>query len=141
MKRNTTNAVLISAMAFATTTVLMAGGEPPFEITRPTIDGGGVMRSTGDEFELSGSIGQPDAGCMEGDDFELKGGFWFEVPPTDCDDDGLVSLFDQETLTSCLLGPGGGIDPSRCPCFDVDRDGDITLNDFAVLQAGFTGHQ
>lgn len=110
-----------------------------FEITRSTIDGGGVMRSTGDDFELSGSIGQPDAGVMTGGDFELMGGSWFEVPPTDCNEDGLVSLFDHETFSACLLGPDGGIDASPCLCFDVDRDGNVTLGDYARLQAGFTG--
>ena len=139
MKRNTANAVLISAMAFATTTVLMAGGPPDFEITRSTIDGGGVMRSTGGDFELSSTIGQPDAGIMSGGEFELVGGFWFELPPTDCNDDGLVSLLDHETFTACLLGPDGGIDASPCPCFDVDGDGHVTLSDYAGLQAGFTG--
>ena len=122
-----------------TTALLMAGGTPEFKMSRSTVDGGGVMRSTGDDYELSGSIGQPDAGTMTGGGFELVGGFWFESPPADCDDDGLVSLFDHETLTSCLLGPGGGIGAGPCPCFDVDRDGDITLSDYAQLQAGFTG--
>lgn len=97
------------------------------------------MRSTGGDFELSGTIGQPDAGMMEGGGFTLSGGFWFELQPTDCNDDGLVSLFDYEAFTSCLLGPSGGIGATPCPCFDVDGDGDITLNDFAQLQAGFTG--
>lgn len=126
-----------------TPTLLVAfvagAGLPDFEITRSTIYGGGVMRSTGDDFELSGSIGQPDAGPMTGGGFELAGGFWFGLVPADCNEDGLVSLFDQETFTSCLLGPGGGIGAGPCPCFDVDRDGDITLNDYAQLQAGFTG--
>lgn len=114
-------------------------GEPEFEMTRSTIDGGGVMRSTGDDFELSGTIGQPDASVMMGDEFELTGGFWFGLSPGDCNDDGLVSLLDHKTFSVCLLGPGGGIDPSPCPCFDVDGDGNITLLDFAELQAGFTG--
>ncbi|UCC31662.1 MAG: hypothetical protein JSU86_05160, partial [Phycisphaerales bacterium] len=48
-----------------------------FEISRSTIDGGGTMRSTGGDFELSGTIGQPDAGTLSGGDFELSGGFWF----------------------------------------------------------------
>ena len=126
-----------------TPTLLMAlvagAGPPDFEITPSTIDGGGVMRSTGDDFELSGTIGQPDAGTMTGDDYELSGGFWFGLAPTDCNEDGLVSLFDHEIFTSCLLGPSGGIGAGPCPCFDVDRDGDITLNDYAQLQAGFTG--
>ena len=134
--------VVISHVALGiltSTALLMAAGPPEYEITRSTIDGGGVMRSTGGEFELSGTIGQSDAGVMEGGGFELKGGFWFELQPTDCNEDGLVSLLDHETFTACLLGPDGGIDESPCPCFDVDHDGHVTLGDYAQLQAGFTG--
>ncbi len=42
-----------------------------------TVDGGGAMWTTGGDFELSGTIGQPDAGAvMAGGAFELVGGFW-----------------------------------------------------------------
>ena len=43
-----------------------------------TIDGGGEMFSTGGDFELSGTIGQPDASTvvLAGGDFKLTGGFW-----------------------------------------------------------------
>ena len=126
-------------------TLALAGSEPmlggtDYDLSRNSIDGGGVMRSIGGDFELSSTIGQPDAGVVYGGDFQLTGGFWFESPPTDCNDDGIVSFLDHETFTACLSGPGGGIDASPCPCFDVDGDGDITLSDFAQLQAGFTGH-
>jgi hypothetical protein len=40
-----------------------------------TVDGGGGT-STGGVFSLSGTIGQPDAGHMNGGDFTLDGGFW-----------------------------------------------------------------
>ena len=46
-----------------------------YEISWSTIDGGGG-RSTGGDFSVVGTIGQPDAGDMSGDDFELSGGFW-----------------------------------------------------------------
>ena len=138
MKRATVTLQTVLCM-LTTTALLMAGGTPEFKMSRSTVDGGGVMRSTGDDYELSGSIGQPDAGTMTGGGFELAGGLWFGLAPADCDEDGLVSLFDHETFTSCLLGPNGGIGASPCPCFDVDRDGDITLSDYAQLQAGFTG--
>jgi hypothetical protein len=51
-----------------------------------TIDGGGGV-STGGEYSLSGTIGQPDAGVMSGGKFSLIGGFWGvalarpELPP------------------------------------------------------------
>ena len=57
-----------------------------FDLSSHSIDGGGVMRSTGGDFELSGRIGRPDAGFLVGDDFELSGGFWFALAPTDCNE-------------------------------------------------------
>ncbi len=114
-------------------------GVPDYEITRSSVDGGGVMRSNGGEFELSGTVGQADSGEMSGGEFDLTGGFWIPLSPTDCNEDGLVSLLDHEVFTVCLLGPNGGIGADPCPCLDVDRDGDVTLNDYAQLQAGFTG--
>ncbi len=51
-----------------------------FEIPWYTVDGGGYTGSTGGEFRLSGTIGQPDAGTvMSGGDFALftvAGGFF-----------------------------------------------------------------
>jgi len=40
-----------------------------------TIDGGGGT-SSGGQYTLSGTIGQPDAGSMTGGTFTLQGGFW-----------------------------------------------------------------
>ncbi len=124
-----------------TTAPLLAAGEQEFEMSRATIDGGGEMRSAGDDFELSGSIGQPDAGVMAGDDFKLTGGFWFGLPPTDCDEDGLVGLLDYERLMTipCLTGPLGGPPDVDCRCFDVNRDGTVDMADFAVIQSTYTG--
>jgi hypothetical protein len=41
-----------------------------------TIDGGGRTYTTGGDFELGSTLGQPDAGRMEGDCIVLTGGFW-----------------------------------------------------------------
>ena len=96
------------------------------------------MRSTGSDFELSGTIGQPDAGSLAGGDFELSGGFWLALSPTDCNDDGIVDLLDHDSFTRCLAGPDGGF-PEGCGCFDVDRSGTIDLRDFAVAQSAHGG--
>jgi len=109
-----------------------------FDLSWHSIDGGGVMRSTGGDFELSGTIGQPDAGALTGGDFKLSGGFWFELAPTDCNADGIVDLLDHDSLTRCLTGPGGGV-PDGCQCFDVDRSGAIDLRDFAAAQSAHNG--
>jgi len=50
-----------------------------YEIGWYTIDGGGG-KSTGAQYILIGTIGQPDAGCSETMDYELLGGFWPGAP-------------------------------------------------------------
>lgn len=109
-----------------------------FEINRSTVDGGGVMRSTGGEFDLSGTIGQPDAGATTGGAFELTGGFWFALAAGDCNEDGSVSLFDHADFLGCETGPASGPPIKRCRCFDMDQSGTVDLADFAVVQVSFT---
>ena len=46
-----------------------------YAIDWQTIDGGGGA-STGGVYSVSGTIGQPDAGSMNGGQFTLHGGFW-----------------------------------------------------------------
>lgn len=121
--------LVVSALAYA-------GGT--YEL-RHTIDGGGAMLSSGSDLELSGTIGQPDAGTMGGGEFTLTGGFWFPLAPGDCNVDGGVDLFDHDALTGCLTGPNGGVLPAGCTCFDQDHDGDTDMIDFKSFQAGFTG--
>jgi len=110
-----------------------------FELSRMTIDTGGVAHSTTGSFELSGTIAQPDAGVMVGGSFELTGGFWFGIEPGDCDDDGAVSCHDFVPLTDCLNGPDARPLMMNCACFDSDNDEDDDLRDFARFQLVFTG--
>jgi len=110
-----------------------------FELVRVTIDGGGAMRCTGGDFELSGTFGQPDAGVLAGGDFELTGGFWFRLAPGDGNEDGAVNLYDYSDFLGCMTGPGG-LPDGGCEAFDVDKSEFIDLYDFAVLQTTFTGH-
>ena len=56
--------------------------------------------------------------------------------PADCNDDGVVDLFDYGDFAPCLLGPLGGLE-TECQCFDVDFDCNVTLRDFASLQVNF----
>ena len=118
-------------------------GAEVFEIPRWTVDGGGVMRSTGGAFELSGTIGQADAGPgasgMSGNGFTLTGGFWFPLAQGDCNTDGGVNLFDYGDLEVCLSGPAGGLPSPECACFDLDGDVDVDLFDAARFQETFTG--
>ncbi len=108
-----------------------------FKLSRSTIDGGGVIHSNGGTFELSGTIGQPDAGVLVGGGFTLTGGFWFSTPPGDCNQDGAPGLSDVISFVDCLGGPGGDPATGPCRCFDVDGSGGVDLADFAVLQSDF----
>ncbi len=51
-----------------------------YDLSWFTIDGGGEMFSTGGGYELSGTIGQHDAGEMAGGSYTLTGGFWAASP-------------------------------------------------------------
>jgi len=58
------------------TALAQTGG--PYALTWSSIAGGGGSLSTapGSGYELSGAIGQPNAGPLTGGSYELKGGFW-----------------------------------------------------------------
>lgn len=122
----------------------VTGLGPDYDLSWHTVDGGGVMfsESADGEYELSGTIGQPDAGAPlsgpPGSGYELTGGFWFALVPGDCNSDGGVTLFDYGDFESCLSGPGAGVAPG-CACFDMNRDGKIDLRDFADFQSAFSG--
>jgi hypothetical protein len=96
-----------------------------------TVDGGGVAQSTGGDFELSGTIGQPDAGLMSGGSYTLSGGFW-AVPPcwclADLNQDGFRDGRDVQAFLDCYwsLNPG-------CGCADVEPDGELDSADVAAF--------
>lgn len=95
-----------------------------FDLTWNTIDGGGVNGSTGGVFELSGTIGQPDAGLLSGGVFTLAGGFWsgIQLPcPADLNQNGVIDLGDLAMLLSHYGQTG--VTPS-----DGDLDGDTTVS-------------
>ena len=102
------------------------------------IGAGGEMFSTGGDFELSGTIGQPDAGMISGGSFALTGGFWFQTPFGDCDSTGNVGLVDYAELEACLTGPDGELPAGECNCFDINHDNDVDLFDVARFQQSFT---
>ncbi len=103
----------------------------PYEIVSYTIDGGGAMGATGGVFEMSGTIGQPDAGApMVGGAFELTGGFWPTVGGSSCladfTGDGLLDIADVFAFLSAY----NALDPAA----DLVVDGVIDILDvFAFL--------
>ena len=93
----------LASIALASSSACLALAGPSggaFEITWHTIDSGGTTSTIGGDFELAGTIGQPDAGGeMTGGSFSLTGGFWAGVnsgPPClgDLTGDGILNFFD-----------------------------------------------
>lgn len=122
-------------LALLTTLLLlpsMALGD--FTIDWYTIDSGGAMDATGGSFELSGTIGQPDASAtpMTGGLYQLSGGFWFSAPVCTClsdvNGDGERDGQDVQLFIECILGVG-----SDCACADVDGQSGLDMNDVAVF--------
>jgi hypothetical protein len=130
---------MIKTIGMATGTTLLtastalAGGPSggPYSIPWSTIDGGGVLNSTGGSFTLSGTVGQPDAGGpMTGGSFSLTGGFWAGVdtsPPCgpDLNGDGNLDFFDVSFFLSNSIDYNGD---TAFDFFDVSG----FLQDFAL---------
>jgi hypothetical protein len=58
---------------------VLAGGvvaQGGYDLSWWTADGGGETFSTGGNYSLGGTIGQPDAGLLAGPGYTLAGGFW-----------------------------------------------------------------
>lgn len=72
--------VLLVASTLTTGLVLAQSGGG-YDLSWSTIDGGGGD-SAGGDFQLAGTVGQPDAGVMSGGDFVLISGFWGGARPT-----------------------------------------------------------
>ncbi len=111
-----------------------------------SIDGGGVMFSTGGGMTLGGTLGQADAGGpMTGGALTLTGGFWVVAAsspagcPNTCGDingsGGNVDLVDFASFAVCF----GQLPSSStaCACSDMNQDGVINLLDFATFLLTF----
>ena len=124
--------LLVAAMSLADEYVLI----------RSSIDGGVVIHSSGEGFELSATLGQADAGPgaagMSGGGFMLTGGFWFPIAGGDCNADGGVNLFDFADFVECADGLGGELPEPECACFDFDSDDAVDVLDFGGRPSAFT---
>lgn len=111
-----------------------AGGS--FEITWYTIDAGGINAASGGDFELSGTVGQPDSGpVMTGGQFSLAGGFWPGVNnapacSADLTNDGMLNFFD----VSVFLTAFNMMDPIA----DFTNDGLFNFFDVSEFLTAFS---
>ena len=104
------------------------------DLTWHSIDGGGGT-ATGGLFELSGTIGQPDAGVtMTSGSFELTGGFWPGVAAescyADCDSNGVLDIFDFLCFRNSFVN-------GELYACDCDPDPVCDIFDFLCFQNAF----
>ncbi len=135
----------VSVALVGTAALAYIGGE--FDLSWYTIDGGGGAESTGGDFALAGTIGQPDAGAMTGGDFELAGGFWAApaagaggcirdpewICDGDVDGDGQVNPVDSGLVQAAF----GSLDDQDLCQFDMDCDGQLNPVDAGIVQSLF----
>ncbi len=138
MNRPNGTTLLVTALAFSLGASSQATAD--FTIDWWTVDGGGGMWATDPAmtFELSGTIGQPDAGTvMVGGPFELVGGFWALGAPCtllgDLNGDGVIDLLDL----SQLLAHFGTLSGATYEDGDLNGDGAVDLLDLSELLIGF----
>ncbi len=112
--RNTFRVVLIVCAIFGQW--VSADSDGPYELSWSTIDGGGGQ-SSGGQFVLTGTIGQPDAGYLGGGDYELLGGFWVGGPLC------IVNFVDFANFAEYWMQTGVGL-PA-----DLYEDGVINYDD------------
>ncbi len=144
MSRRYTVRIGSAVMLLAGAGSLAAG----FTVDWWTVDGGGALRTTGGDFELSGTVGQPDAGpVMSGGVYTLSGGFWVlpagpQYPVGDLNCDGVVDFDDIDPFVLALSGPAGyeaAWPNCRWLNADCNGDGDVDFDDIDAFVAILSG--
>jgi hypothetical protein len=106
--------LVISIMLLLTLVVSVVKGQ--YELIWTTIDGGGGT-SSGGQYILTGTIGQPDADYSAGGNYELLGGFWPGGPLC------IVDFEHFARFADVWLQSGTGL------AGDLDGDGDVDMED------------
>jgi hypothetical protein len=93
---------------------LTAVGYGDYAIVWSTVDGGGGT-STGGQYVLTGTIGQPDAAYSASEQYELLGGFWPGGPLC------VIDFGDYANLAAYWLQTGTGLPPDLYPDGVIDE--------------------
>ena len=72
-KRITSMLACLALLALVVPALAQSGGG--YDLTWSTIDGGGGA-STGGDYSLAGTVGQPEPGTLAGGPYNAEGGFW-----------------------------------------------------------------
>jgi hypothetical protein len=113
MKRANVNILLLLLMTVATSTRAQNYDIDWFKLA------GGSGTSAGGVYQVSGTLGQPDAGQMSGGDFSVSGGFW----------PGLTVPSNGQTPTLFIQWSGNSVMVSWSPAsagFQLEATADLT---------------
>lgn len=105
---------MLSIIVF--TVAISTASDTQYQLNWSTIDGGGGT-SSGGQYVLTGTIGQPDAAYSAGGNYELLSGFWPGGPLC------IVEFEDFAKFTQQWRYKGSGLDS------DLDGDGDVDFED------------
>ena len=68
--------LLVVCLLLLAASAVLAQSGGGYDLSWSTVDGGGQTFSTGGNYSLGGTAGQPDAGLLAGGGYSLVGGFW-----------------------------------------------------------------
>lgn len=104
--------------------VSMTGAD--YSISWYTIDGGGGT-SSGGSYQLTGTIGQPDASYHDGGSYELLGGFWVGGPLC------VVNFEDFAQFASYWLAGRCNEANNWCGGADLNHANGVEVDDLEIL--------
>jgi len=67
---------LVTCLLLLAAVPVLAQSGGGYDLSWSTVDGGGWTFSTGGDYSLGGTAGQPDAGLISGGAYTLAGGLW-----------------------------------------------------------------
>ena len=71
-----------------------------YEVPWSTLDGGGLMFSFGELYQVSGTIGQPEPAVISGGDYTVASGFWVFCPRSPSPQPEMIPDSSGELLVS-----------------------------------------
>ena len=114
----------LSLLTIVLITVPMVGAD--YSISWYTIDGGGGT-SSGGPYQLTGTIGQPDADYSGGGQYELLSGFWVGGPLC------IVNLEHFAIFAGQWLEPVCDEFNDNCQGANLDGVNGVNINDLTIL--------
>lgn len=131
MNRRIILAQLALAVGIMSATVIADNltGPGSYDLSWNTIDGGGGTSSSG-AYQLTSTIGQPDANdiALTGGAYTLFGGFWrgaIQSCQADITGNNIVDIDDLVKVITAWSSPGG---PS-----DVNASGQVNIDDLVII--------